>query len=306
MKAFLMHRDRDFDLELPLPSQADALVQDLELDILLAAMAADDEFLLEVARKSLLLSLNTVDSIRYRQDILRDCLTHPEVIREVYDIAVEAIIAEKRKLSFWSQSADSILSRSVDVLRTFVPLLRRLRSIADKHAVHFRSEGLVRLLGMLSTELSDDYFSTIDDHLGRLRFKHGALMSAELGEGCRGDRYVLRESERRRTSWREKMPGSSRSAYSFQIADRDESGWRALNELRARGINLVANALAQSVDHILSFFKMLRVELGFYIGCMNLCRRLEEYDEPVCFPEPSEPGGLVLTCRGLCDALRRP
>ena len=36
-----------------------------------------------------------------------------------------------------------------------------------------------------------------------------------------------------------------------------------------RWINLVANALAQSVDHIKSFFVMLATELGFYIGCLN-------------------------------------
>jgi hypothetical protein len=32
MKAFLMFRDRDFDLKQPLPPNADPLVQDLELE----------------------------------------------------------------------------------------------------------------------------------------------------------------------------------------------------------------------------------------------------------------------------------
>ena len=49
-------------------------------------------------------------------------------------------------------------------------------------------------------------------------------------------------------------------------------GSKALSELKDRGINLVANALAQSADHIDSFFKMLRIELAFYIGCLNLYR----------------------------------
>jgi len=39
-----------------------------------------------------------------------------------------------------------------------------------------------------------------------------------------------------------------------------------LSELRGRGINLAASALAQSTDHILSFFNMLRAELGFYVA----------------------------------------
>jgi hypothetical protein len=45
MKAFLMFRDRDFDLKQPLPPNADALVQDLELETLFGAMAASDSFI---------------------------------------------------------------------------------------------------------------------------------------------------------------------------------------------------------------------------------------------------------------------
>ena len=72
MKAFLMHRDRDFDLLQELPSNELALTQDLELDTLFLAMAGDDKFLYEVTRKTLLTGLrNDLDTIRYRQAILR-------------------------------------------------------------------------------------------------------------------------------------------------------------------------------------------------------------------------------------------
>ena len=42
MKAFLMYKDQDFDLKPPLPSNAGALMQDLELARLLNAMAFGD------------------------------------------------------------------------------------------------------------------------------------------------------------------------------------------------------------------------------------------------------------------------
>ena len=75
--------------------------------------------------------------------------------------------------------------------------------------------------------------------------------------------------------------------YSFHFHPRDESGARALSELRDRGVNLVANALAQSTDHILSFFNMLRTELAFYVGCLNLREQLAKKGEPICFPFPT-------------------
>jgi len=60
--------------------------------------------------------------------------------------------------------------------------------------------------------------------------------------------------------------------------------------LRDRGLNLVANALAQSTEHILSFFEMLRTELAFYVGCVNLSERLIAMGSPSCFPVPGHAG----------------
>ena len=44
--------------------------------------------------------------------------------------------------------------------------------------------------------------------------------------------------------------------------------------------------IAQSADHILSFFNMLRIELAFYVGCLNLYDGLARKGEPICFPVP--------------------
>ncbi len=73
-------------------------------------------------------------------------------------------------------------------------------------------------------------------------------------------------------------------AYSFRIADRDEAGGRALTELHDRGIADVARVMAQSADHVLSFFEMLRLELAFYIGCLNLHERLQTLGVATCMP----------------------
>ena len=263
-------------------------------------MALGDQFLFDVARAAVLSSLDDPRAIAYRQEILRDALELPAVVREMYHVAVEAIHAE-RKIYFGisSQSPDTILHRSVQVLEIFVMMLKRLRQIADSHARTFHSEGLVELFGILSAELDDEYFQTVEEQLRQLRFRHGALISAQLSKGAKGAHYVLRRP--RRQSWRERIALGNRSSYSFQIADRDQSGFQALAELRGRGINLVANALAQSNDHILSFFTMLRAELGFYVGCLNLHGELAQKSEHICFPVPIALNEPTLSGRGLYD-----
>ena len=302
MKAFLMHADRDFDVQQELPANEQALAQDLELNTLLNAMAHGDEFLFALARTAVLSSLCDPEEIVYRQHVLADCLEHPAIVREIYGIAVEAIQAEK-KIWGWldAGSPDRILGRSVEVLELFVGVLRRLRAIADERATEFRSEGFTRFFAMLTEELDDEYFQTIQRHLNELKFRHGVLISAELGRGTKGTGYVLRRPRPQSLRARISLGGRSPS-YSFTIPPRDENGFRALEELRGRGINLVGNALTQSTDHILSFLRMVQAELAFYIGCLNLSERLTGKGEPTCYPLPLPSGRPTLAAQGLYDA----
>lgn len=302
MKAFLLYKDQDFDLQRNLPSNELALTQDLELETLFTAMALDDKVLFEVARKVVLSSLNDADSIHYRQDVLKDCLKNPGIVREMYDLAVESIEKEKTTfLGIFSNYPSTILHRSVDVLQLFVGQLKRLRNIADEHANEFVSEGFTRFFAMLKAELDEGYFTTIQHHLKTLAFRDGVLISAELGKGNKGRNYVLRKTHGKQGLMKRVFTKRSPS-YSFSINERDESGAKALSELRDRGINLVANALAQSTDHIVSFFTMMRTELAFHVGCLNLANRLAGKGEPTSFPEPVQAGDNSLSFRGLYDA----
>jgi len=289
MKAFLMFKDQDFDLKGKMPWNEQALTQDLELNTLFGAMALGDEFLLEVAKKAVLSGLNNdLTTILYRQNILKDCLKNPSVVRDIYDIAMEAIGSEKKAyfFTYFSKYPGAILSRSIEVLQMFVGMLKKLRNIADEHADKFESEGFMPFFAMLRRELGEEYFSSIQNHLRELKFRDGVLISAELGKGNKGINYILRKSQDKKQSWIERIFAKKPPVYTFNLHPRDENGARALSELRDRGINLVANALAQSTDHILSFFSMLRTELAFYVGCLNLHEQLAQMKEPMSFPLP--------------------
>ncbi len=111
---------------------------------------------------------------------------------------------------------------------------------------------------------------------------------------------MLRKSPDQKRSWLERF-FAKEPAFTYRVPERDVNGARALSELRGRGINLVANALAQSADHILSFFNVLRAELAFYIGCLNLHDQLADKGEPTCFPEPAPSGERRESFRGLYD-----
>jgi len=309
MKVLLMHRDRDFRLGEDLPASTAELTKDLELAILLDAMAANDSFLRDVAKNALFACLRDPETILYRQQILADCLSAPNVIREINAIAIEAIESERKVWSLmWERDASSALHRSTEVLQLCVNPLRRLRRIAEDNGPQFTSEGFKRFFAMIAAELDEDYMRSIDEHLERLQFKQGVLMSAGLESDCKGSNYVLREMPVATKTWPERVQdwingliGNADPAFVYEVDERDETGFRILGELRTQGIVHVATALTQSTDHILNFFRMLRLELGFYIGCLNLHERLVQKGEPVCFPDPLPSGSQQFKCDELYD-----
>ena len=215
---------------------------------------------------------------------------------------MEALETEKKQwLGFFRHSPGGILYGAVALLQMLMSILSKLKLVAEEHADRFESEGFTTLFTVLKAELADQYFSRIKGHLKELKFHEGVLVSAQLGKGNEGTNYMLRKSMRKRPGWMQQLFGPKPPGYTFHSSDRDEAGARALSELQDRGINLVANALAQSADHVRSFFVMLRIELAFYLGCVNLHRQLEQNGVVVCFPVPAAPGARRHSCLGLCD-----
>jgi DNA mismatch repair ATPase MutS len=155
---------------------------------------------------------------------------------------------------------------------------------------------------MIDRELDEDYFRELLAHLERLKFKRGVLASAELGKGNVGHNYVLRRWQRDTSRWWNRLFDQGPPTYWFHLHPRDEAGAQALGQLRNRVISRVATAAAQSADHVLSFFQVMKTEFAFLLGCVNLYERLAEKGEPICFPSAAPQGEYRLTGAGLYDA----
>ncbi len=303
IKVFLLHAKRDFDPSQPLPSQADDLTQDLGLNTLFKAMAQGDDFLLHVARHVMLTSLDDITAITYRQEIMRDCLNHPEIVRQLYQIPLE-FLRRKRKQWLWissrHSSPGSILSSARQLLEASLDLLHQLRQIADEHGDAFASAGFRRFFTMIRRELDDAYLAIVAQHIRRLRFPQGVLLSAKLGKGNEGSSYALCKPNDGDEKWFRRIFSRSPS-YTYTLPPRDDAGARVLGELRGRGVARAANAVAQAAEHVESFFNVLRWELAFYIGGLNLHERLTTMKAAATFPHPTPSAEREFSCRGLYD-----
>lgn len=290
MKVLLMYKDRDFGLQDSFPVNGQELVQDLELNVLFDAMARGDDFIFDVVKKAVLSYENDLETILYRQGILRDTLRNPDIVREIYSIAVETIENRKKyHLGIFSVTPSTVLSGSVNLLQMFMDMLKKLRKITDESADRFGSEGFKRFFDTLKNELTDEFFDSAQSYLKELKFEGGVFIRTILTRGNEGSDYTLVEKPKQNwfSSILRKIPSSKRSVYTFSLHPRDDSGFKTLANIKNRAINPVANTLAQAAEHVLGFFNKLRTELAFYIGALNLYERLKEIKEPITFPLPT-------------------
>jgi hypothetical protein len=300
MRALLMHPDEDFKVDRELPPQSDDLVEDLGLGTLFAVMAGGDTFVLAAAKAAVLSPLAGLDGIIWRQQAFADCSAHPELPKSLYSLATDAIEGHK-KLTFWgvNRSPESLRYVSVQTLEMFLGQLTSLRRLAEAHGQEMVSPAFSRLRSMLLSELDDAYLDLARSHLGELKLTGGLTMSAQLGRGNKGTGYTLHRTPTR--GFRERLANRGDASFSFTVAGHDDNEMRALAELVGRGTNIAANAMAQSVDHILGFFNSLRGELAFYIGCLNLQAALSAKGEPTCTPVPLPAQRPGLDAVGLYD-----
>ncbi len=302
MKTFLMHPDRDFDATPTSKREPIPFAQDIELDVLLNAAAAGDRYLYDIVAAACAGAWeNDIATIRYRQEILKDCLANPDSVRQFYSIATEPFGRERSwDFGLLGRDAAAMVASSVRTLQSSLGVLRRLRRACSASAARFTSPGFRQFFATLERNLDDAYLEAVTADLDNLTFRKGILLSAQVGDGGKGVGTMLRKPQPRDLSWLQSAVTPGIRSYTLQLHPRDEAGAQAFRELRNRGLVLICDALYQSAEHILGFFKALRAELGFYVGCLNLSDQLARIGEAVSFPEAAA-APRSFFCRNLRD-----
>lgn len=283
MKVRLLAQDFDFDRKAKPSCDWETLCDDLELKRIISVMAGGDSLVEDVCGQALSHSLKNMEEIRYRQEVLKDCIHNADTIRKLYEITCET---KEKKGSLWSwlspdQYLSSNYSSAVKFLKLYSEELRNIRDTMVHDSQNFKAKGWKRFIAMLQDELDDDYFAQVHSLLDELKDEDdkGILISADLGDYCQGVDYVLRRKEEKHFSW------DWHFAPSFSLAPRDDAGASDFGKRRDRAINESTNVLAQSAEHIGNFFLNLQQELAFYVGCLNLHDKMKELRMPLCIPE---------------------
>ncbi|MCU1641407.1 MAG: mismatch repair protein [Nocardia sp.] len=274
---------------------------DLGMESLYAAMAADDQIVLESVRTILPATVVDPEVIRHRQAVLADCCAHPAVIRKLFEISVEPTRIQRWPVGVGRRSGGKLML-ALQPLTDLITCLRRLRALCEQHAALFSSPGLSDLMTTVIERFDDDYLDAVEATLATLYFEHGVHIGAGLGTGNKITNIVLREPIRPR---RGRFGLDRRSGRAFEpIEDpeaRSNPGLNPVKQLKDRALIDVAEVVSYAADHVHDFFLRLRTELAFYIGCLNLRDRLTQVGLPTCLPAIHAAGTPRLRCTGLRD-----
>ncbi len=298
MRPGLLFADQDLDLG-ALVTPDLALVEDLGLDRVYDAMSRGDRSLDEVARRVVPSPLGTVEAIRYRQATVADALASPDVVRELYAIAVDAIEGERKVWGAKMRNAELRLDRAAEVIGQFLVSFRALRRVQAEHATAFTSPGFVAFFDLIDKDLDDAWLAEADDHVARLRTRT-LHVSAHLGPGNRGTAYVLHRRPNAINGWRGRL-GLEERRSTVVVMLKDQHSMNMIAELRGLAIAPTAGAVHETAQWVLEYFKVLRTELGFLVGCLNLHEGLGGSDARICLPDPVANADRAFSTTGLYD-----
>lgn len=285
------------------------LIEDLNLDVTFKAMAADGSFLYNAVKTVALNGLTDIESIIYRQNVLKDCLNNNSVINDIYNIASNTL----KEAAYYRQSTQPGFSKMVSVsfkvrnsaglLELLVVNLDRLRSLSCKSEKNFSSKGMKKFCGQQMELLTDDFFTKVKQHIEDLKFiSEGGRMviGSSVGNGMKGIGHILRKIS---GSPLKISPGKKpgRMPAGNEILLDNVSIANSAKEMEDAGLVHILRLINHFNANIINYFELLCHEAGFYLACTNLHSMLKKLNAVVTFPIPYETDKRDLVFKELYD-----
>lgn len=332
MKAFLLYRQKEW-INTGRYYDYKSIVQDLGLNTLFMAAAKDmekedgkvklvqeaDVFIVETMKQVMMVPLTTEEEIRYRQDILKDCLEDEALIIELYELSAKILqkwdkLGRRVGTTGGDRSSARNLVTEIHLLQLFVDSLGSLKDILGKHTLH--SEGFAGLKKRLEEEFSagleqdlrrilDDvaFFANEKEHQdnisGRRVNKPRMVVSCRLGDGLKLEGFTLEELSTE-LRWRRDPNGtigrmqdywSSITTDSVSV-QKDISLSQEADYMEQQVVQYVLSCCTPFNMAFNSFFDQLHFQTAFYRGAVNLKHYMERFQLGCCLPTVGAQDGL--------------
>jgi hypothetical protein len=265
------------------------LVKDLRLDILFDAMSGGNPVIHSACSAIMSRPLIDKDPILNRSAVVHDAVAHPNPFVELFTISCEAVESVRTYIEFTSPKYDRVIpnkkkiAMEAEIAQLNLKHLHRLKNTLTKYCTKFSSEAMLGLCHTVDKLFENDHIAHIEatvDQLGALKSTGRFSISGRIGEGLKQADVLLNEicEPVARGKRRPAVDGVEIQLSSMALIQNAE-------ELIESMLVPVHKAIAGYNRSMQRFFEKLRLQIGFFVGCVNLLRKLKALGVPICHPQ---------------------
>lgn len=264
-----------------------------------------DNFVVDTMKKVMLVPLADEREVKYRQGLVREAIENYSLMSALYSTSCAAAAELERfaavKKEKWYRNGDNdknrLLMTELEYLTRQVHYLDELRTLLLAKQTEMKSEGLRQFAARFLGEYTEEYARTLSEIIRDLGFaSEGGLieLSARLGEGLEmADIMICRIKEKEEEKgFGKKMTGKLEIlARNLLFSGTHVESMENLNllqevaMLRNTALSSVMKFFLPFLEEKEEFFNQLHFQLAFYIGAANLCRQMQRFHVPMCYPE---------------------
>lgn len=273
--------------------------KDLNLRVIYEAMAKGDEEIYNACRQVMMTPITEEKQLKFRQEMVSNAVNNLEFYEEMYRIVNEALKQiEKQGTSRRESSKTMQVYDSLSLLQVLLTYANQLKS-------HLRSSQAEKTSGMMhfvqqfgtyySENFAEDLHQMIEDMSfllqgGRLIMTAGVTGGLKCGDAV-VNRLVpidYRKMGRTRRCLRKIM---LRFFSPEAVLLNETSLKQEAAQMEENGLHHVMQMYQGFIREFEELFLQLRMQIGFYVGCGNLYRKLRHLSMKVSFPVLSEREG---------------
>jgi DNA mismatch repair ATPase MutS len=324
MKVCLLYKDRERS-EREKYYDTESIIGDLGLKTLILSAAKrlvfengklksvekEDTYLMETLRNVMMIPLESAGEIKFRQEIIKDCISHEELIRSLYEICSDVIrkwntLGRGGREKLQQSNPVTRLTEDIKVLHLFIDSLSAIRTLLSERD-DLSSAGL----GAFKTEFLKTYSAEREEFvksvLGDISFytdgsdeedegreqvvRPRIVMESGLEDGLKFSSLKLEEVSSRSEKFYKRGSAkykirefkNSLTPDSFSTVG-DQNIDEQVQQLEFGIVSYITEELKSELEEFRTFFDRLRFQSAFYLAAVQLKEQMERVGGEWCYP----------------------
>ena len=287
--------------------------EDLYLEEIISAMSNNDKNIADNCRKVFRCPLTEKEAVLYREEGVRDAISHPKAVVGLYNLASETLtdVANFRyqnRQQEKSPEPDVMVNFELGLLSILCNGLSGLRNEISRNYTKFTSRNFKAFADDFLAEYDErfaDFISERVKNAGSISEGAEIQISASIGNGLKMQHFLLNELEEYREKHKYDLVDSLFNSVvkkdELQIAHSETAVLSDCYKLRNAGLRHLAEEYRRIFGEIYGYFENLRNQLAFFYGAINLYAKLANIQCATCFPNVEDSEFSTVLAEDLYD-----